>query len=127
MVASPPVCSICLCIACTVPHKPGFGCRWEHIPWHVSLWVMQAGEEKDLSVFCESCVTARIRIWPFLRKNEGVLLHYKGGPCVILDSSRVLDRICFSSWSFLDRCMFASCSDVTGLQWSLGSVGLVKL
>lgn len=101
MVASPPVCSMRLCIACTVPHEPGFSCRWEHVPWHVSLGVMQAGEEKDLHVFCDSCPTARIRIWPFLKKNEGVPLHYKGVPCVILDSSGVWGRICFSGWGFL--------------------------
>lgn len=59
-----------LCSACTVPHELGFSCRQEHIPWHVSLGVMQAGEGRDPHVFCDSSATARIRIWPFLKKNK---------------------------------------------------------
>lgn len=86
MVASPSVCSVCLCLACTVPHEPGFSCGRERAPGHASLGVTQAGEGRDLHMFRDSWPTARIRIWPFLKKNEGVPLRYEGVPCVIQGS-----------------------------------------
>lgn len=48
MLASPPACSVRLCIACTFLREPGFGRR--HVPalWHV----LAGGERKDLAMFC---------------------------------------------------------------------------
>lgn len=48
MLASPPACSVCLCITRTFLPEPGFGHR--HVPalWHV----LAGGERKDVAMFC---------------------------------------------------------------------------
>lgn len=48
MLASPPACSVCLCIARIFLREPGFGHRRVPALWHV----LAGGERKDLDMFC---------------------------------------------------------------------------
>lgn len=57
------------------PKQAGIQVQMGACPMVHITGVMQAGERKDLHMFCDSCHAARIRICPFLKYNEVVPLH----------------------------------------------------
>lgn len=126
MLASPPACSVCLCITRMFLPEPGFGHR--HVPalWHV----LAGGERKDVAMFCAPLPVSGFGA--FLKKTrESDILQRSSlwnlGLFWPLGQNLFLKMVFLIETFFFSFKLFFSCLLVLGFRWHHGLLPLVGL
>lgn len=117
MLASPPACSVRLCIACTFLREPRFGHRHVPVLWHV----LAGGERKDLAMFCAPLSVSGFGA--FLRKTRESHALQRSSLCN-LGLFWALGQNLFLKMRFLTETFFFFLFSLISWSWvSVGTMG----